>query len=371
MSAAVDHGFLPSGRYIFNHDIMNCPAGGIAGNHLYSGRALGLSQPWDIIQLPSNLESDWPTILGHYERIGLSHTEHVIWDLSLDHLGAHIGYQPSVFYFGREECRCWGDSHWLETVEYINSKNNFTTLARELGMDIPDTWCFDSVGHIEPDLLEETVFPCYLKADVSVAGIGVYRCADRLELADAMGKIDDGMPVQIQKEVRTESILNLQYRVIDDELVRLAASEQILDGFVHQGNRAPATHEPWGAVDPMAHWLKDHGIKGIFAFDIAVVQTDQGLKFPAIECNPRYNWATYPTLIARKLNIPEWRAVSLPTRYKKLSAIDLEDIEFDAATGEGAIIVNWGTVSTGRITILMAGSQPYQEALAVELEARL
>ena len=41
------------------------------------------------------------------------------------------------------------------------------------------------------------------------------------------------------------------------------------------------------------------------------------------------------------------------------------------AEGEGAIIVNWGTVIAGRLVVLTAGSPEYQEALAVELEARL
>ncbi|MDX1698417.1 MAG: hypothetical protein R3308_09030, partial [Thiohalobacterales bacterium] len=51
--------------------------------------------------------------------------------------------------------------------------------------------------------------------------------------------------------------------------------------------------------------------------------------------------------------------------------VDLSDIEFDSHTGEGAVIVNWGTVLTGKLMILMAGSPAYQEALAVELDARL
>ena len=58
-------------------------------------------------------------------------------------------------------------------------------------------------------------------------------------------------------------------------------------------------------------------------------------------------------------------------RFVAIALFCFQGIEFDAETGEGVIIVNWGTVSTARITILMAGSQPYQEAQAIELEARL
>ena len=371
MSAAIDHGYLPSGKYIINHDIMNCTADGVVGNQLYSGRALGLSEPWDIIQLHPGLRPLWVDIVRHYRRIGLSHSENVIWNLDPRKLGAHIGYQPSVFYFGPNECKYGGDHRWLETVEYINSRNNFMALAEELGVDVPRTLCFDAVADIGAADMMEIVYPCYLKAAVSVAGVGIYRCENKQAFIAALGKFAEDVPVQVQEEVRTETFLNLQYRVIGNQVIRLAASEQILHGVVHQGNRVPASHEPWEAVDPMAEWLKDQGMKGVFAFDVAVVQTERGLRFPAIECNPRLNGASYPTVIAQKLDIPEWNAVTLSTRHRTLSDIDLSDIEYDSRTGEGAIIVNWGTISHGKLMILMAGSQPYQEALAVELAVRL
>lgn len=371
MSLAINHDHLPSARYVINHDILSCTADAVVGNHLYSGRGLGISEPWDIIQLHLDLQPQWPTIRSHYRRIGLSHSENVIWYLDQAHLGAHIGYQPSVFYFGPGECKYWGDHAWLETVEYINSKNNFMALAAELGIDVPRTLCFDTVADIDTHAMQEIVYPCYLKAAVSVAGVGIYRCEDEVALTDALGQFADDVPVQVQEEVETGTFLNLQYQVVGDELIRLAASEQILDGFAHLGNRVPPSHEPWAAVDPMAYWLMDQGMKGIFAFDVAVVQTNVGLRFPVIECNPRYNGASYPTLVAQKLGITEWTALNLTTQHRSLSDIDLSEIEFDRNTGEGAVIVNWGTVIEGRLVILMAGSRAYQEALAVELEARL
>ena len=371
MSAVLAHNYLPAGKYILNHDIMSATAEGVVGNHLYSGRALGMTEPWDIIQLHPDLQSQWPAINDHYRRIGLTHTQNVIWHLGLKELGAHIGYQPSVFYFGPRECTFWGDHAWLETVEYINSKNNFMALAEQLGIDVPKTLCFDSVTDIDARAVREMTFPCYLKAAVSVSGVGIYRCEDEAALSEAMGHFAGDVPVQLQEEVLTDSFLNLQYRVIDNDVIRLAVSEQILDGPAHQGNRLPVDYEPWEAVDRMAEWLVEHGMKGIFAFDVAVVQSEAGLRFPVIECNPRYNGATYPTMIAQKLDIPEWSALYMPTRHRTLRDIDLSEIEFDSRIGEGAIIVNWGTVLTGKLMILLAGSPEFQEALAVELKARL
>lgn len=371
MLTAIEQEIQLSGKYVINHDIMNCTADGVMGNHLYSGRALGLSEPWDIIQLHPELKSQWDDIRAHYLRVGLPHSENVIWNLDLKHLGMHIGFQPSVFFFGPNEYTYWGDHAWMETVDYINSKNNFMTLAHQLGVDVPETSCFASVNEIRAADIMQLTYPCYLKAAVSVSGVGIYRCENRDEFQAAMTKFAPGVPVQIQEEIITDTFLNLQYRVNGKELQRLTASEQILDGFTHQGNRVPASHEPWASVDPMAEWLMANGIKGIFAFDLAVVQTDRGLRFPAIECNPRFNGASYPTLIASKMDIPEWSARSFNTRYRSLDEINLKDLEFDIDTGEGAILVNWGTILVGKLMILLAGSREYQEALALELEARL
>jgi len=350
---------------------MHCTAEGVEGSYLYSGRALGISEPWDIIQLHYELDPLWNSIKAHYQRIGLSHSQNVIWDTDRRELGAHIGYHPSVFYYGPHESKYWGDSQWLETVEYINSKNNFMLLAEELGMDVPKTLCFDSAAEIDPDAVSGIGYPCYLKAALSVSGVGIYRCDDKRALVRALGSFTENVPVQLQEEVKTDTFLNLQYRVIGNDVVRLAASEQILDGFAHQGNRVPASHEPWKSVDGMAYWLKDHGMKGIFAFDVAVLQTNRGLRFPVIECNPRFNGATYPTIIANKLDIPEWSAITLTTSHRKLSKTKLTDIEFNKKTGEGVILVNWGTILVGKLVFLIAGSSDIQDDLAVELKARL
>ena len=371
MSLALAQEHIPDSKHIYNHDIMNCTAEGVVGNHLYSGRALGLTEPWDAIQLHEDLKPLWKDITGHYQRIGLSHTTDVLWYLDLKTLGTRIGYQPSVFFYGPNENCYWGDIDWLKTVDYINSKNNFMSLAKLLGVDVPTTLCFDSVSTIKSEDLMDVVYPCYLKAAISVSGVGIYRCENEKELLSSIKTFDADTPVQIQEEVIAESFLNMQYKVVGEDVIRLEASEQILDGFVHQGNRVPASHQPWGKVDLMARWLANRGMKGIFAFDVAVVKTDEGWRFPAIECNPRYNGASYPTIIANKLNIPEWTALTFSTKHSKLSDIDLTDIEYNSQTKEGAIIVNWGIIMEGKLVILLAGSDEYQKALELELKARL
>ena len=370
MSAALNYQSLTA-KHVLNHDIMHCTADGVVGNHLYSGRALGITDPRDIIQLHPDLQPQWKAIEAHYQRVGLPYSRNVIWNLDLGQLARHAGFRPSVFFYGPNETRVWGDAGWFETVDFINSKNNFMALADELGVDVPKTLCFDSVNAVTDDALLEVVYPCYLKAAISVSGVGIYRCADATELAEALTRFEPGVPVQIQEEVIAESFLNLQYMVEHGQLYRLAATEQILDGFVHQGNRFPASHEPWEIVEPMAEWMFQHGMQGIFAFDVAVAQTDRGLRFPAIECNPRYNGASYPTLIAAKMGIPEWYAVTFPTRQRNLAEIDLSGLEYERESGQGVIMVNWGTVLAGKLMVLIAGPEHYQEMARQELAARL
>jgi formate-dependent phosphoribosylglycinamide formyltransferase (GAR transformylase) len=84
-------------------------------------------------------------------------------------------------------------------------------------------------------------YPCYLKPAVSVDGVGIYRCADSEALDRALTQFDDHIHLQLQQEVTTTKFLNLQYQVEADGVKPLAATEQILDGFAHQGNRYPTS----------------------------------------------------------------------------------------------------------------------------------
>jgi hypothetical protein len=358
-------------RRIHNHDIMGCTADGVTGNHLYSGRALGLTAPGDIIQLHPALESQWAAICAHYDRVGLSHTSDVIWDTRHRFLADYPEHDLSVFFFGPAEQEARPDQPWFRVVDYINSKNRFMALADALGVPVPRTLCFDGVEAIGADDIAAAPYPCYLKAAVSVSGVGIYRCADSTALTAAMTRFEPGVPVQIQAEVDTSLFLNLQYASGPTGLKRHAATEQVLEGFVHQGNRHPAAHAPWDIVEPMAAWLHHEGMRGVFAFDVAVIDGAAGTEYLAIECNPRYNGASYPTGVAHKLGIEQWLARAFPTRHRSLADIDLGGIEYDPATGEGVIMVNWGPVLVGKLLVLIAGEPDVQTALCAALAERL
>ncbi|MEO1340118.1 MAG: ATP-grasp domain-containing protein [Cyanobacteria bacterium J06635_13] len=364
------------GQKIYNHDIMHCTHDAVVGNYLYSGRVLGTSEPDDLIQLHPNLESQWAAISAHYSRIGLSHSQNPIWNVDFAELKKHSDYEPSVFIFNDVLDNLNDDGHWFcqdnkdwqDVVNFINSKNNFIRLAEELKVNVPQTIC----GANKTELLagkQEIPFPCYLKPAVSVDGVGIYRCENQAELANSLAKLDANTPLQIQQEVIAEKFLNLQYQVKDEGAEPLAATEQILDGFAHQGNRYPTAYQPWDLVEPMARWMEKKGMKGIFAFDVATVK-EQTTSY-AIECNPRFNGASYPTGIAQKLEISNWCSDNFTTKHRSLDEIDLAELEYDPTTKTGAIIYNWGSVLVGKVGLLIAGSIAQQDELRTILKQKL
>jgi hypothetical protein len=354
---------------IFNHDILNCTADEVVGNHLYSGRVLGMTEPGDLVQLHPQLRSQWPHIREHYGRIGLAHSGRVIWSVDYGQFLGHPDYLPSVFFFGPEPAATSPDPGWESTVAFINSKNNFMTLAEKLGLDVPKTWCFARPSQVQRP--EQFPYPCYLKAAVSVAGVGIFRCADAAELASRLDQFDRDTPVQVQEEIATELFLNLQYRVTDQGLERYAASEQVLDGFTHIGNRYPASHQPWKSVETMAIWLWKRGMRDVFAFDVGVVETPEGTRYRPIECNPRFNGASYPTGVAKKLGAEEWLALNCGTSLRDLQNLNLSGLEFNPKIKKGIALVNWGSILAGKLGVLIAGTRAEQAALRCELERRI
>ncbi len=347
-------------KMIFCHCIKECSSEKLAGNHLYSGRALGLTEQDDLIQLHPQLQSEWGHIVNHYARSGLQHTRKVIWDVSPTLFKKYPEHKLSSFFFDLNS----------KAVKSTRAKNRFIRLAKALGLDIPKTSCFkDNSSALRG--VDAFQFPCYLKASNSAAGIGIYRCEDKKAFLWALSQFENDVPLQVQEEVKTSIFLNLQYEVTHKGLQHLATTEQLLNGFVHAGNRFPANHEPWESVEPMAQWMYDKGMQGVFAFDVGVEDDGDTLRYVPIECNPRFNGSSYPTLIARKLGLKHWNCEFLETAHRSLASLNLAGIEFDNETKSGVIIVNWGTVLIGKIAVLIAGSPQKQAEIKAELNKRL
>lgn len=361
---------------IFNHDITLSTHEKCA-SHLFSGRALGLTNPEDKIQIHPELAPEWEAIASHYEQIGLRHSHDVVWDVSLAATGQYPGYEPCFYFFGDavnpqsvyRQFFQQHDNRWCEVVEFVNSKNNFIELAEQLGVPVPQTLRFPNLAAAQA--CTTLPFPCYIKPAVSDHGVGIMRCQDPQALAGAFASLLPDEPLQIQAEVQATVFLNLQYEVTSDGVNPLLATEQILQGCVHMGNRCPSQYQPWEAVQPFANWMGTCGMKGIFAVDVAVLPKANGVDYLAIECNPRFNGSSYPTLVAQKLGIESWSSTTYQTEQRSLRDIPLADLAFDPQTGKGVVLVNWGTIKTGKLSVLLAGSEVEQATLGMELQARL
>jgi len=323
------------------------------GVETYLGRALCLTQKGDIIQLPPCIKSEWPHITAHYQRIGLPHTESVIWNESYESLKSGGDYQISVFFYGRKAFKRSDDKKWFRIAKRMNSKNKFLKICRKLNVPTPRTWSFKSKCNIQK--YDHFPFPVYLKAAVSVSGFGVRKCVTKESLCKELKQVRSDAPIQIQEEINgVDAFLNMQYFVNGKgKAERVVTTEQILNGNSHSGNVFPARLEPWEITDPIAKYMGSNGMKGYFAFDVAITP-----KGPfVIECNPRFNGSTYPTVIAQKLCVPVWRAQIIETEYRSLADVrDFHKIEFNPRTKKGVIIINWGSVKSGKLGIMLCGN---------------
>lgn len=362
---------------LYNHDITLYTHDRDASTLLYSGRALGLTNPEDKIQLAKELKVEWDEIVKHYAQVGLPHTHDVIWNVSVDVMDQFPEHENSVYFFGdvinshdtyRQLFEKW-DGRFQSLVEFVNSKNNFIQLAEELEIPVPKTLRFADLA--EAKASDEVMFPCFIKPAVSDHGVGIMRCPDAASLAEAFAQLVPDEPLQIQEEVKASTFLNLQYQVNNGQIEPLLVSEQILDGCMHKGNRYPSVHEPWDKVASFADWMGDRGMKGIFAVDVAVIPEPSGTRYVAIECNPRYNGSSYPTVVAKRLNIPQWSSGTYKTRLRSLKELDLKNLTYSPDMQKGVILINWGTIRAGKISVLLAGTEAEQAAIEAELQQRL
>ena len=146
-----------------NHDIMHCGVAGLRGDYLYSGRALGISTPFDIIQLHPALMLEYPAISEHYDRIGLACSNQIIWNVDFGEQRDYTQYQTSYCRFGTAQHRVARNENWFQVVEFIQSRKKFIELARQFGMRTPQTLCFDSSRQIDKLTLSRLRYPCFLK----------------------------------------------------------------------------------------------------------------------------------------------------------------------------------------------------------------
>jgi len=360
---------------IFNHDLRFVLTLPLRGGSFYSGRPLGLSEPEDFIQIHPDLRSLWPAVTEHYRRIGLSHSVNPIWNVSLEECRRFSLHDISLVMYADIRAPENGEFDWIEeklpqlvkTVKWINSKNNFIHLARRMGLPVPDTETCENKTGLS---FEGIGYPCFFKPSISCSGLGIVRCENQQQLEETLETFPDEEPFQVQETIDSNCFINLQYRATGGEVSKIAATREILNGYMHYGSSFPVDEPPWEVTDPMADHLASEGLRGIFAFDVARLR-GAGARYQVLECNPRFNGASYPSLIAEKMGIPSWFSEIFTTKKSDLAAIDIAGIEFDPSSGTGIILINWGMILAGKIEIMFAGNQKQQADLRREFIKRI
>lgn len=342
--------------------------GSVNGVLNYPGRVLGATNRDDVIILPSVLQGEWDTIHDHYERVGLRPTQNVIWDGGYEDLRDLPKDKFSVFMYADRAHAVNPDARRLHAVKMANSKNRLMQLCAALDVPTPITRCFDNAEQLRH---EKVTFPVYLKADVSASGMGVYRCKDAADLARHLEELGD-RPFQLQEEIVGQRVtfLNSQFWGNPDgkypEIVE--TTEQVLDGPVHMGNKCPTNLDPTPALKKLAHHLVLEGLVDIFAFDVAAVENGNNVEYLVVECNPRWNGASYPTTIAQKLDIRKaWSSRYLKPKKASLNDIKLNGLAYSKRKDSGAILVNWGCVPHGKLGVMVVGDQKEQKLICEEL----
>ena len=360
---------------VFHHDVtasypmeelQNLP-----GVPVYAARVFASTHPQDVVVLPKETKDYYPWIQEHYDRIGLPVAREVVFG-GHDEVRRYPNHDLSVFYFGEAENAVRPDRRWRETAEYLNSKNNIVMLCQELGVGTPRTACISRPVGQDVDLvgLGQT-FPFYVKVALSASGFGVWRCEGPEDFNKVVSRLR--VPYQVQEALpEGTKFLNVQYETgPQGSPVRGPITFQVLQGNTHSGNSFPTPYDAadiHAVCDPVAKWATEHGMRGVFAFDVAA--TPDG-KFLLIECNPRWNGASYYSRVADKLGVSQWQSLNTGFKYRTFEGLHLPTgLAFSRAHGEGIIIVNWGCAGEGKLGIFVAGQPESRKELIVEFTER-
>jgi len=355
---------------IFNHDILNFSRKELIGKHLYSGRALGLTEVNDMIQLNSDLNQEWPFITAHYERAGLTYTKNVVWDTSYQLLSEFSDYKPSFSYYGGGEIyNRYTDSNYFNIVRFINSRNNFIRVAQDLRLPILKTFCYEDKDYI----MDTSVFPypCYLKASVATSGLEVRRCENETELFHALNNFAGDAPLQIQEEVNALFYINVQYKIKQTKAERFDVTSQLFEDNELKCNQHPAKYSCWKLTDKYAEYLYYKGMRGVFSFKVAVIKNNNDIDFRLIECIPCFSEASYASWITKKLGVDQWIEKTFSCNIRSLRQLDLSGIEYKAGSRSGVVLVNCGPIIVGQISALVIGTPKQQQILEEEFNKRI
>ncbi len=330
----------------------------------YTSRALAITAPEDVIQLPEELCGGWQAITQHFKHVGIAHANQVIWDNRFD-----VANDPEyknrgldTFYFGPDAHRVRPDAQRFFVTEQMNDKGQFLHFAQMNGVCIPQTTFF--VTKEQVDDISHVIYPVVFKINRSVAGLGSKVCRTPEDLVECLKNVQSGIPFHLQKYLGDDAqFISAQYLLRDGQAHFVTASCNFIENETeHDGNWGGVAfahnfEDPNNITFPVASAIaqmmqrkdrhKGQSCRGAWmGIDIGV--TPEGEMFP-IEANLRYTAAAYYYLTACKVGMQNqlWAGRSYASA-RPLSDIDLGDVAFTSKKGHGWILTNWGPLVVGK-----------------------
>lgn len=361
---------------ILNHGVLRAYPGdlldGVAGVDYYGARVLASSYPGDICQFHPDLADRGllNPILSHYKRIGLRVADRFIFDESWEIAKEHPEHVLDAFYFGEEANEVSNRPRFASIAERLNDKNEFIKLCHRLGVPVPGTVMFQNPQSFSD--AELPPLPVYVKGAISASGMHVVRCETAEELLKAISKMPG--PFQVQEALPEGTLFyNIQYEVIGGQLHHGPLTKQKLDGNAHNGNVFPSGIEldmVQPHTDKLAHEMFESGMEGTWAFDVAV-HTRQAQTW-AIEANPRWNGASYYSKPAERLKARAWEGQYVRTKHDNFDFMfrDPSSWEYSPDRLNGIVLINWATISSGKLGLLIIGDDDQRQTLLETFKSR-
>lgn len=305
--------------------------------HRYGGRVPILTEAGDSVQIHPEREMHYQLMAQHLGNIGIEVAETVVLDTNPE-VAKQFDGPFSVYYFSELIHSIRPDAARREAAERFDNKNEFITLAQELGLPVPPTQC---VTPDRPLDIEAVNYPSFYKPVTSSNGNGIALVSNRKELERILPPV--GIEYQVQQMMPGYHPASAQYIVVEGQAYYLASTEQVIsDTFRHLGNRFPAQSDFRDVTDPMAQAMADRGMKGVFGLDLLVKDHRPAL---LLESNPRFTGASPGIFAGRKLMLPHYLSKAMRTTFTDPEALHsaIENdprVAYDPERKVGAIILN-------------------------------
>lgn len=313
-------------------------------------------------------------IAAHYARIGLEVSNEFIFDEDWSVAANYPEHELDAFHFGAAAHAVAPNEQFSQVADQMNSKNLFIRFCRLMGIPTPGTILFDSVeAYTEyQGELPGRGFPVYVKAAVSASGQDVIECKNEIKLAAAVAKMSG--PFQIQEGLpKGTRFYNVQFTEVGGVRHHGPITLQKLDGNVHQGNIFPVDEDTVDAIQPLADKLAikmtEQGMKSTWAYDVAVTPAGE-VYF--IECNPRWNGASYYSHPAERLGANAWEGQYVTPKHTNFDFMfrDCHDWEYNPSRGNGIVLINWATIVAHKLGLLVIGTPEQRSSLLSTFEGR-